>query len=268
MLQLLKLEWSKFRKSTVVTLLLSFFLLFFPCCLYMGRFLDNIPDFLPIDTDIFVFPSIWDYLGYAGNWMVFFFLGVLIIYTVTIEVSNKTMRQSIIYGMSRKTFLLSKVLNVVVLSVLATTVYTILSFVFGWINTEEPTVSMMMSNEIAIGRFFLMSIGYLSFALMLAFIFRKAGVAVFLYLAYGLIIEVLLRVLAGQYLFKNKFLNYFPLNSMEDLMPFPLFRMADKLPTDINYPFLLEYSEATILTIVYTSVFLAVTWFLFQRKDI
>jgi len=267
-IELLKIEWFKFRKNTVITLLLCFFLLFFPCCLYFGRFIDGIPDFVPFKVDIFTYPHIWDYLGYAGNWMVFFFLGVLIIYTVTIEVANKTLRQAIINGMSRNTFLLAKCLNIVGISLLATAVYTILCIIFGWINTEDASMSMMMDNQFAIGRFFLMCLGYLSFALFLAFLFRKSGIAVFFYLAYVIIMEPLLRVLTRQYLFSNKYLNYYPLNAMEDLMPSPIFRVAEKLPSDIDYEFLLTYKEATLLSIIYSVIFLSATWYLFQKRDI
>ena len=267
-LELLKLEWSKFRKNTTITLLMVFFLLFFPACLYFGRILDNIPDMFPIKVNIYEFPEIWDYLGYAGNWIVFFFLGVLIIYTITIEVSNKTMRQAIIMGMSRQKFFAAKVLNVFTLSLFATFIYFILSILFGVIQSDAVTIKAIFDNDMAPLRFFLMSFGYLSFALFLAFFFRKAGLAVFFYLSYVIIIEPLLKSLTRKYLFSNDFINYYPLNAMEDLMPMPLFRFAEKLPNDIDYNFLLTYKEATILTIVYSVLFLGITYFRFLKKDI
>lgn len=268
MIKLLKLEWSKFSKNTVIALLMTFFLVFFPCCLYFGKFMDNIPDFIPGKVNIFEFPNIWNYLGYAGNWIVFFFLGVLVIYTVTIEVSNKTMRQGIINGMSRKEFFLSKVLIVFSLALLATVFYTLLSAGFGWFNSEDVSISEVFDNEMAIPKFFLMSFSYMSFALFLAFLFKKSGLAVFFYLAYMIIIEPLLKLLTQQYLFSNKYVNYFPMNAAEDLMPSPLFKFAEKVPTNIDFPFLLEPGEAAILTIVYTAIFLGGTYYLFLKRDI
>lgn len=266
--ELFKLEWSKFRKNTTISLLMVFFLLFFPACLYFGRILDNIPDVFPVKVNIYEFPSIWEYLGYAGNWIVFFFLGVLVIYTVTIEVSNKTMRQAIIMGMSRKKFFIAKVMNVLWLSLFATLFYFLLSLVFGIIQSDEVSFKIIMDNDLAIIRFFLMCFGYLSFALFLAFLFRKAGLAVFFYISYVIIIEPLLKSLTRKYLFSNDYLNYFPLNAMEDLMPMPLFKYAEKLPNDIDYTFLLSHKEAIILTIVYSAIFLGFTYFRFLKKDI
>ena len=125
-----------------------------------------------------------------------------------------------------------------------------------------------MDNQFAIGRFFLMCIGYLSFALFLAFLFRKSGIAVFFYLAYVIIMEPLLRVLTSQNLFSNKYLNYFPLNAIEDLMPFPPFKEVGGGPVGIDYEFLLTYKESTLLSIIYSAIFIFATWYLFQKRDI
>lgn len=268
MLNQIKLEWSKFSSNTIIMLLTTFFVIFFPCCLYFGKFLDSISESLPIKVDIYDLPNIWDYLGYAGNWIVFFFLGVLIIYTVTIEVQNKTMRQAIIMGMSRQKFFTSKVLNVLVFSLFATVVYTLLSICFGWLNTTNPSLSLLFDNDHAIFRFFLMCVGYLSFALFLAFAFRKSGLAVFFYLSYMIIIEPLMKILTQQYLFSNKYVNYYPMNAVEDLMPNPLFKFADKVPKNIDYEFLLTKPEAVGLSIFYTLVFLGISYYFFLRRDI
>ena len=126
-LKLLKLEWSKFRKNSVITLLFVFFALFFPLSLYFGSILDTVSEHVPMKVNILSAPLIWDYLGYAGNWIVFFFLGVLMIYTVTIDVQNKTMRQNIITGMTRTDYFLSKFLITLVLATVATVYYLVLS---------------------------------------------------------------------------------------------------------------------------------------------
>ena len=268
MVKLLKLEWSKFRKNTTIVLLLVFFALLYPSCLYFGKFLKNINNLIPINIDIYKAPYIWEYLGYAGNWMVFFFLGVLIIYTITIDVSNKTMRQSVINGLTRTEFYLSKLLIVLVISLAATAYYTLMSFIFGWLNTDEPSIGIMLNNDWAISRFFLMSFGYMVFAMFLAFLFRKAGLAVFFYLTYVITIEPLLKLLTNQYVMSNKYVNYFPMNVVEDLMPNPLFKMAKKVPADFDYDLLLPFGEATVLTIIYCLLFLGITYYSFLKRDI
>ncbi len=265
--KLLKLEWSKFRKNSTISLLMIFFIIFFPASLYFGRILDNIAEHLPMNVDIFDASLIWDYLGYAGNWIVFFFLGVLVIYTVTIDVANKTMRQNIITGLSRKDFYLSKFMIVIVLSVFATIYYFLLATVIGWINTDGASISKMMDNDAAPFRFLLMSLGYLNFALLLAFLIRKAGIAVFVYLTYGLLGEPLLKIWLQKYVTESGVVNYLPMNATEDLMPAPVLKMASDFNSKVD-AYLLTYAEAGITTIVFGIIFIVLGFWVFKNKDI
>jgi len=229
----------------------------------------ELPKFLPGKEVFFTFPTVWEYLGYAGNWTVFFFLGVLIIYTLTIEISNKTMRQSIISGLSRKEFFLSKYLNVFLLSLFATLYYTIISLGVGFFNTDGASLTSAFENNWSIPLFFLMSFSYLNFALFLAFLFRKSGIAVFFYLTYVMVIEMLLRWVIHYKIDQTELINYYPMNATEDLMPFPFFRYADFIPgNEIEIPFLLTTSQAVITTSVYCLIFAGISYITFMKRDI
>jgi len=265
-LKLLKLEWSKFRKNSVITLLFAFFMLFFPLSLYFGSILDKISKHFPMKVDILSAPLIWDYLGYAGNWIVFFFLGVMIIYTVTIDVRNKTLRQNIITGMSRTEYYLSKMIMVVLLATIATLYYFLLALVIGWINTDGASLSKILDNDLSLPRFWLMSFAYLNFALFLAFIIRKAGIAVFIYLTYILIAEPLIKIWMQKYLPDSKLMNFLPMNSVEDLMPLPVFKMAENLTTD-GTEYLLSHGQAAIATVIYSILFIFLAYRFFLNKD-
>jgi len=268
MLKLLKLEWAKFKKNNVIVLMLTFFCLFMPASLYFTTILPQLPAVFPSKESIVQFPSIWDYVGYAGNWMGFFFLGVIAIYLVSIEINNKTLRQSIINGLTRQEYFISKVLSIIIISLFATVFYTLLCVIIGLINTETDAIKLMFENEFAILRFFLMTFGYLSFALFLIFIIRRSGIALFLYIAYGIIIEVLIRYLLIEKVASNGFTNYFPLNSFEDLMPNPLYRFTESIPNGIDFNFLLTYQQATISSIIYVVLFLGLGYLSFIKRDI
>ena len=75
---------------------------------------------------------------------------------------------------------------------------------------------------------------------------------------------------AGHFrVFNNNSINYYPSNCIEDLMPLPLFRFADLIPKkDIDFNFLLTYTEATIGTIVWITIFLGTAYLAFTKKDI
>lgn len=268
MIRLLKIEWAKFKKNNVIILMLTFFCLFTPASLYFTTILPPLPAFLPSKESFVQFPSVWEYLGYAGNWMVFFFLGVMAIYLVSIDINNKTLRQTIINGLSRKEYFLSKVLSILVISIGATIFYSLLCILIGIINTEADTFKLMFENTYAIPRFFLMTFGYLSFALFLIFSIRRSGIALFLYISYGVIIEVLLRYFIIERIEDGSITNFFPLNTFEDLMPSPVFQFAEGIPNGIEFELLLSYQQATIASIVYIVLFLGISYWSFIKRDI
>ncbi|MDA8693255.1 ABC transporter permease [Saprospiraceae bacterium] len=268
MFKLLKLEYSKFRKSTVIILLTTMFAVFFPFSLTIGKLLKGLPPVFPSEETIVRFSGVWEYLGYAGNWMVFFFLGVMIVYTITLEVSYKTLRQSIIIGMTRQQYFTSKILLVLIISLFATLYYTIIALVVGWINTPDADISLAFTNEWAIPRFYLMSVGYLSFAMMIAFLIRNSGLAVFLYLSIVLLVEPLIRL--GHFKFLGpKFQNYYPLNCIEDNMPLPLLKMADYIKSsELDLTVVLSYKMAALMSVGYIIVFIGISYYNFIKRDL
>ncbi len=267
MLRLLKLEFSKFRKSTVIVLLASFYFLFLPFSMYVATTLPEIPGLATKNT-LVSFTKVWEYAGYAGNWMVFFFFGVLMIYTISLEVRFKTMRQSIIIGLSRKEFFISKLLIILALALIASLYYALVTFIIGWLNTSEPDLALAFTNEWAIPRYFLMCVSYMSFAMMFAYIFRNAGVAIFIYLSYVMIGENLIR-LAHLKFQESGLTNYYPMNATEDLMPLPLFKLAEYIQKkEFDFDLLLSYGTAATMTSIYICIFIAISYYNFMKKDV
>ncbi len=236
--------------------------------MYLGMEMPKIPAFLPGRSVFYQFPGVWDYLGYAGNWMVFFFLGVMVIYIVTLEVTHKTMRQTIINGMTRRSFFISKLLVVLILSLIATLYYTISACIFGIINSPSVSVTEVFDNDFAIPRFFLMSISYLSFALVVGFLLKRSGVAVFVYISYIMFIEPMLRRIHGWILGGN-LSQYYPMNVTEDLVPNPFFKYAEFLEQMDGPKFSLNSpTEAVIGTVIFVVLWTIGIYSIFAKRDL
>ena len=64
---------------------------------------------------------------------------------------------------------------------------------------------------------------------------------------------------------ESKYRNFFPLNSFEDLAPFPIpdFGPATQFPS-----FFLSPMEAVTLACVFTATFLAISYRLFMKRDL
>jgi len=190
---------------------------------------------------------------------------------ITSEIGNKTLRQSIIIGMTRKQFFLGKLSAIIVIAFLATIVYSLSAFFIGAYHAENFSFSAAMDNNWAIARFFLMSMGYLGFGLMLGFVIRSSGIAIFFYLSYIIFIELIMRWWLHYYLMDihNNSLNYYPMNAIEDLMPNPLHKYAEFLPRkDLDFNFLLTLEHASITSAIYIALFIGLAWWHFKSKDI
>jgi len=266
---LLVLEWKKFRQNTVFKILIFMFVVLMPLVLLSVKDLfKDIPPPLPSSKVFYQFPDVWEYQGYVGSWLVSLLLGFLAIYLMSSEFSQKTLRQNVITGMKKSELFWGKVLFLVTISFLATMVYAFSTIVLGMVHSEVSGISSIWDNEWAIFRFFLMCIGYLSIAFFFVILLRKGILAIIVFMLYMLILEPILMALYV-YQFKNVGRNYFPMNSIEDLMPFPLYRLPDYFITqEWNFSILLSYNQAMIMTTFYSLLFITMSYFLFLKRDI
>ncbi len=270
MLYLLKLEWLKQKDYILFRLLMLAYLVFLPASIYIGKKLD-IGEGAPFNPvkDFFYFPTNWEWLGYFGNWMVFFVLGFLSVLMVTNEYSNKTLRQNIIAGLDREEFFKSKLVFMSVVALAATLYYAVCALVIGFIHLDDTLYfSTVFKNVDYIPRFWLMSMGYMSFGLLVGLLTKKTGIALFVYLGYAMVLESILRWVVHLYFFKNISMSFYPLNAMEDLAPLPIADFADDLLKQQGFRMLLTPMEAAITTIIYTSLFLLWSYKRLKNSDL
>ncbi len=273
MLHLLQLEWKKFKSNSVTNLLGLLFLIIFPTSIFLCKELFKEKARFPGDSthaDIFQFPGIWEWMGYVGSWTIFFFIGFIGIYIVTSEIRNKTLRQNIITGMTRNEYFLGKLYYILVITIIATVLYTICAMLIGIAHTETWTISNLWDNDLASLRYFLMTLGFLSFGLCLGFVIRNGGFAIFLYLSFVLFIEPLIRYLLFYKVYQTRLVNFLPMNLFEDLMPNPKYKLTENLPENTlpEIVQLLSNNEAILGAMFYICLFLGIAYWSFKRKDI
>jgi hypothetical protein len=265
----LQLEWLKFSKNIVVKTIAIIFTIGFPFISLLGkRILRDAPPPVPSSNMLYEFPSVWDYQGYIGSWFVSILLGFLVIYLVTSEVSQKTMRQNILTGMTRKEYFISKLTSIVALSLFATAIYYISSIVLGLIHSDIYDLELIFDNNFGGFRFFLMSLGFLTFALLIGITIRRGILSIIIYFAYLMAIESIARFIL-MFKLQDRFPNFFPMNAIEDLHPNPLIRIPDMFTIkEFDFKFLLSYQEAFLMTILYVTLFIWGGWMIFNKKDL
>jgi ABC-2 type transport system permease protein len=265
-LYLLELESLKLRHYLPFLILSGLYIVLLPLSLMAFKSMPFPKEFSL--NAYFMFPDVWQTVAYAGNWVAYFSLGFISILNITNEFSLKTLRQNIISGISRTDFYLSKVFFMGALCLAATIYYLLLVFLFGFINTETLYVSRVFENSDYFFRYFLMCFSFSSLGFLFGMVFRKSGISLFLYFAYTLFIERIIRYLVLEKVLGSQLIGYMPANATNDLTPFPIPKGVKSMVNDDSMKIFLNSTEAIITTIIFTILFLYLAYLTIKNRDL
>lgn len=266
-LYLLKLEWLKVKNYMPFLVLSAMYILLLPLFMAVGKSI-NLPKELGGTDVYYMFPNIWQSLAYVGNWLAYFIMGFIAVLTVTNEFSNRTLRQNIISGISRTDFFLSKAFFLIGIALIGTLYYAIVALVYGFFNTETIYVSRMTENIDMIPRYFLMCLSFMSFGLMLGILFRRTGIALFLYFAYIMFIERIIRYLIIDKIFGKTAAMFGPMSATNDLTPFPIPKMIKGMAEGSNMRIFLTPTESIITASLFMMLFFFIAYYQLKTRDL
>lgn len=213
----------------------------------------------------FGFPEVWHTLAYIASFLVFI-PGVLVIMLITNEYQYRTQRQNILDGWSRDQFIWAKLLDIAVLSILLTAVYTLVVLVTGWINPDIALAGLEVKSYF-IGLFALITFNQLTIAFLFGFLFKRALLALGFFLFYYLIPENILIQLSRWRWHTGNWHHYLPLEVSDRLIPPPPY--LAKMANDTDYQSMLDAIPKHIFVSVgYTCLFWLFCFWWLRRKDL
>lgn len=268
MLYFLRLEWMKFRYFRVFQIMIISFMILLPSALMVGKSINSIPPQLGSQEMFFIFPTVWKFLAYIGNWLAFFFLGFLGVLCITTEFANKTLRQNVITGLTRRDVFLSKFLFILGISAAATVYLIVCGLIIGAIHTETIYLSKVLEENGLIFRFFLMCLGYMIFGLLIGTLFRRTGLALFSYLTIAMFAEPVFRWVVHKRFIPGTSMHFYPLNALEDLTPIPFGDLPKQFIEENGFDLFLEPTTAAITVSVYSLLFLGLIYRKLQVSDL
>ena len=176
---------------------------------------NNVPELDLSIAPLLTFPDIWHNLTYVAGFFKII-LALIVINSVTNEISGKTIRQNIIDGMSRLEFLISKVLLVFFLALGSTLLIFISAWFVGAYNGDpENPVSAFEGSGYIVAYFFEL-FTYFIYALFTAFLIKRTGLALVLLITVDLIFEPMLKLFIPDVLYE-----YLPMATLDNLIRFP-----------------------------------------------
>ena len=276
MIRLLQIEFIKLwnnRASRV--LIISYFVLL--CCIALISII-KFPigeGILLADMGIFNFPYIWHFNTWVAA-LFKLFLAIVIVSMMANEYSNKTIKQNLIDGLSKKEFILSKFLTVVFFSVISTVFVFVVSMILGLIYSDYNEISIIFSDLEFLLAFFVKLVGFFSFCLFLGILVKRSAFALG-FLIIWLIFEQLLYGFLGWQIISwdsaQKIKNFLPLESMQNLINEPGRRLdaikaiGNQIGTDFSYDYAVHWYEILIV-LAWTAIFIYSSYALLKKRDL
>ncbi len=277
MLRLLKIEWNKlyYYQSARVFIIIYFILM-----VLMGCFISLFsPDMNGLNINFaklgaFSFPYVWQNITYFAA-IGKFFLAVIIITNITNEYSNRTLKQNLIDGLSKKEFVGSKLLTNLVFAVFSTLVVAIICLGLGSYYTEKSGVGIQGIEFIV--AYLLKLIFFFSFCMFLAFLLKKTAFSLVLLFVWW-VLEKMIGGIEGLFRFKlleqdhqlssKMIYAYLPLESSSNLIKFPQMSIENYMRG--GSPFIQGTVDwiFCISTFIYTLVFIYLSYLLVKKRDL
>ncbi|MGE8340797.1 MAG: ABC transporter permease [Flavobacterium sp.] len=278
MKRLLSIELQKIwmnKASRILTLtyfvLLSFIALIAAIKFDIGPF-----KFHLAEMGIFNFPFIWHFNTYVAAWLKFF-LAIVIVSMMANEYSYGTLKQNLIDGLSKKEFILSKFLTVVLFAFGSTVFVFVMSLLLGFSFSSYTEFGIIFSDLDYLLAFFVKLTGFFSFCLFLGILVKRSAFALGFLLVWS-IIEAIIRGTLAFKIFPNsdtdeKITQFLPLESMSNLIvnPGPRLSVIKNIGTQMGIEtegnFNVDYT-AVLIVLAWTFVFIYFSYKLLKNRDL
>lgn len=274
MIRLLQLELQKLilNRTSKILIFISFILPL--CVIVLSAIKINFFGFFTLELGelgIFNFPIVWHITTYFSALFKFFF-AIVVVSMIGNEYSNKTLKQNLIDGLSKREFILSKFYTIVFFSLISTVIIFILSLVLGLVYSSYNEMSIVVREIEFLPAYFLKLLGFFSFCLFLGVLAKRSAFA----LAFLFVDFILEWIVFGLIVWKSniematKIQNFFPLTAMSNLIKQPFQRLAmSKFPekNDLSYDYAVHF-DSSIIVILWTAIFILSAYYLIKKRDL
>jgi len=227
------------------------------------------------EQGIFNFPYIWHFNTFVTAFFKLF-LAIVIVSMMSNEYSNKTIKQNLIDGLSKKEFVLSKFLTVISFSLISTIFVFVVSMILGLIYSDYDEFSIIFSDLEFLLAFFVKLVGFFSFCLFLGVLIKRSAFA----LGFLILWQVFEGFVRGMIRWKffdsettDAVMGFFPLNSMYNLIkePFTRLNAVQTVASQIGEKVTLNYHvhwHEILIVLVWTWIFVYLSYVLLKKRDL
>ena len=281
MFRLLNIEFHKLKhnKASKVLSIIYFGLLTSIALIAAIKFDIGPVKFHLAEQGIFNFPYIWHFNTFMAAIFKFFLL-LVIVSMMANEYSNKTLKQNLIDGLSKKEFILSKFYTVIVFAAVSTFFVFVTSLILGLVYSDYNELTIIFSDLEYLLGFFVKLVGFFSFGLFLGILVKRSAFAVG-----AMVVWLILESILKGYLFYsfrsndnmtesvNNIMQFLPLEAMSNLIKEPFSRLgavrsvANSIGEQITKDFSVQFTDILIVS-VWTAFFIYLSYALLKKRDL
>ena len=272
-IELHKLKYNKSAKviSIVYLILITFIALIASIEFNFGDF-----HFRIADQGIFNFPFIWHFNTWIAA-ILKLFLAIVIVSMMANEYSNRTLKQNLIDGLSKKEFVLSKFLTVMLFAIVSTFFVFIVSLILGLIFSDYNEIGIILSDTEYLLAYFIKLIGFFSFCLFLGVLVKRSAFALGFLLIWSIAEGIIYSILKWK-MFKDSdiaesIMQFFPLASMSNLIKEPFSRLGavQSAANQLGEAFDKDYSVqplTILIVLIWTFLFIYWSYYILKKRDL
>jgi ABC-type transport system involved in multi-copper enzyme maturation permease subunit len=257
-------------------LIISYFTLLTSIALFAAIKFDIGPiQFHLADQGIFNFPYIWHFNTFITAFFKLF-LAIVIVSMMSNEYSNKTIKQNLIDGLSKKEFILSKFLTVISFALISTLFVFVVSLILGLAYSDYNEISIILTDLEFLVAFFVKLTGFFSFCLFLGVLVKRSAFALG-FLILWQVFEGIFRGLIRWKLFDGEttdaIMGFFPLQAMFNLIKEPFSRLGavqsvvNQMGEELSLDYAIHWYEILIV-LVWTAIFIYGSYAILKKRDL
>lgn len=272
-IELHKLKYSRSAKILIITyfILITFIALIASIEFDLGQI-----HFRLADQGIFNFPFIWHFNSYIAA-LLKLFLAIVIVSMMSNEYSNRTLKQNLIDGLSKREFVLSKFLTVLLFSIISTFFLFIVSLILGYSFSDYTEISIVFSDMEYLLGYFIKLVGFFSFCMFIGILIKRSAFALGFLFIWWVLENIASGILTWR-IFRDSdmaanIVQFFPLASMSNLVVEPFSRLnfiqtaASQIGSELDKDYAVHWYQLLIV-IVWTFFFVFLSYKLLKIRDL
>lgn len=227
------------------------------------------------EQGIFNFPYIWHFNTFVAA-LLKIFLAIIIVSMMSNEYTYKTIKQNLIDGLSKKEFIASKFLTVVLFSLVSTVFVFVTSLILGSIYSDYTEIGIVFSDLRFLVAYFIKLLGFFSFCLFIGILVKRSAFALG-FLILWQIFEGFTRGMIRWKLFDgdttDAIMGFFPLNAMFNVLKEPFTRLSavQSVANQIGEEIALDYGTTLLdiaIVIAWTAIFIWGSYAILKKRDL